>query len=306
MAGPPVVSVINYKGGVGKTTLTANIGAELANRGRRVLLIDLDPQASLTFTFYGVTEWEEELADRQTVLQWFGTVLEGGKPEPLYKYVLTPPKVNSVIAQSGSGRLDLIASHLGLIDVDFDFAWELGGSRFQHGSPRYLPLHRALADALLDPLFGEYDLVLIDCAPNFAMVTRTGIVASQHLLVPAKPDHLSTLGIGYLRRKLSELVRDYNKVAGTVVPPINPTIVGLVFTMIQYAGTGPIIAERSFLSQPSTIEFPVFHQTIRESKTLFGPSGVDGIPAILLSGASDRVEYELQQLASELVAKIRV
>ena len=47
-----MISVINYKGSVGKTTLTANIGVELARRGRQVLLIDLDPQASLTFSFY--------------------------------------------------------------------------------------------------------------------------------------------------------------------------------------------------------------------------------------------------------------
>jgi len=47
-----VVSVINFKGGVGKTTLTANLGAELARRGKRVLLLDLDPQSSLTYSFY--------------------------------------------------------------------------------------------------------------------------------------------------------------------------------------------------------------------------------------------------------------
>src|SRR6266511_3069898 len=61
-----VVSVINYKGGVGKTTLTANLGADLAARGRRVLLIDLDPQASLTFSFFRVPEWETQLAVRRT------------------------------------------------------------------------------------------------------------------------------------------------------------------------------------------------------------------------------------------------
>lgn len=62
-----VVSVINYKGGVGKTTLTANIGAELAARGRKVLLVDLDPQSSLTFSFYRPAEFES----RPTVLPWF-------------------------------------------------------------------------------------------------------------------------------------------------------------------------------------------------------------------------------------------
>src|SRR5215218_1158668 len=102
-----VVTVINYKGGVGKTTLTANIGAELAYRGKTVLLIDLDPQASLTFSLYNPVLWERELADERTILQWFGSVLAPGSAEPLSKFVLTPPAVNRVIASSGTGRLDL-------------------------------------------------------------------------------------------------------------------------------------------------------------------------------------------------------
>src|ERR1044072_229681 len=144
-----VVTVINYKGGVGKTPLTANIGADLAARGKTVLLIDLDPQASLTFSLYEPPVWERELADERTILQWFGSVLASGPAHPLSTFVLTPAAVNTVIERTGrGGRLDLIASHLGLVDVDLDFAAELGGSRFQHGSPRYLELHRSLVEAL--------------------------------------------------------------------------------------------------------------------------------------------------------------
>src|SRR6185503_10195241 len=110
---PRVVSVINYKGGVGKTTLTANIGAELANRGRKVLLIDLDPQASLTFCFYTGKQWENELQDDRTILQWIGPAISGDGPKPLSDFVITPPAVNKVVSPAG-GRLDLIASHLGL------------------------------------------------------------------------------------------------------------------------------------------------------------------------------------------------
>ncbi|HEY8474364.1 MAG TPA: ParA family protein [Natronosporangium sp.] len=298
-----VVSVINYKGGVGKTTLTANIGAELAYRGRTVLLIDLDPQASLTFSFFQPEVWAEELADDHTILQWFGSMLTpGGSQEPLRKYVLTPPVINEIVRRQGEGRLDLIASNLDLIEVDLEFAAQLGGSRFQHGSPRYLELHRVLADALADPAFDEYDLVLIDCPPNFAMVTRTAIVASEHLLVPAKPDYLSTLGISYLRQRLSALINDYNRVAPV---PINPEIIGVVFNMVQYASTGPITALRDFLTLPQTIEIPVFNQRIRENKTLFAPAGEQGVPAVLIPNGNVTVQYELQQLASELLAKIR-
>lgn len=300
-----IVSVINYKGGVGKTTLTANIGAELASRGRKVLLVDLDPQASLTFSFYQPEQWERELADERTILQWFGSVLADGPNDPLRNYVLTPPVVNDLIGHTSDGRLDLVASHLMMVDVDLDFAADLGGSRFQHGSPRFLPLHRALADELEGEAFAEYDYILIDCPPNFTMVTRTGIVASEHILVPARPDYLSTLGIDYLRKKVSELTRDYNRVAGTAAARINPTILGVVFTMVQYSSNGPITSQRNYLEQPGSIEVPVFRQSIRDNKTLFAPAGEQGIPAALIPNGNATVQYELQQLASEFIARTR-
>jgi chromosome partitioning protein len=300
-----VVSVINYKGGVGKTTVTANLGAELAHRGYRVLLIDLDPQASLTFSFLEPTVWERELADDRTILQWFGTVLDRGGSAPLDPYVLTPTTVNEAIRQHSDGRLDLVPSHLMLTDADLDFAAQLGGSRFQHGSPHYLPLHRALADALAAPTFGEYQVVLIDCPPNFTMVTRTGIVASDHILIPARPDYLSTLGIDYLRKKVSELVTDFNRVAGGKADQISPQILGIVFTMVQYTGHGPLLALRNFIGHPATIEIPRFQQMIRDSKTVFAGAGEHGLPAVLMPDANVNVQYELQQLASEFLAKIR-
>ena len=67
----PTVSVINYKGGVGKTTIVANIAAELAWRGKKVLMIDLDPQASLTFSFLSVDFWRQNYADTTTIRNWY-------------------------------------------------------------------------------------------------------------------------------------------------------------------------------------------------------------------------------------------
>src|SRR6266545_4092068 len=282
-----VVSVINYKGGVGKTTLTANLGADLAARGRRVLLIDLDPQASLTFSFFRVPEWETQLAEGRTILQWFDSFLAGGAVDPLRKYVVSPPAVNEVVQPSG-GQLDLLASHLGLIEVDLDLAAGLGGARFQRSSPRFLPVHRLLADALNDDAFAGYDAVLIDYA-----------------LVPARLDYLSTLGIDYLRTRLSRLIEDYN---GKARSPINPEIVGVVYTMIQRAGTGMLKAQLATMQRMEQIEIPVFRQTIRENKTAFTDAGDRSIPVVLATertSAMESLRYELQQLTSELIAKTR-
>jgi chromosome partitioning protein len=299
-----VVSVINYKGGVGKTTLTANLGAELAARGRRVLLVDLDPQASLTFSFFRVNEWEDQLAEGRTILQWFESVIDGGAGHPLQKYVVSPPAVNAVVQEGG--QVDLLASHLGLIEIDLDLAAGLGGSRFQRANPRFRRLHRLLADALREDAFAGYDAILIDCAPNFNMVTRTAIVASDHVLIPARPDYLSTLGIDYLRARLSRLIEDYNGATGS---PINPEIVGVVYTMIQYTGAGILKAQRASMERMDSIEIPVFRQTVRENKTAFTDAGDRSVPVVLATERTEAIQnlqYELQQLTSEFTAKTRI
>jgi chromosome partitioning protein len=295
-----VVSVLNYKGGVGKTTVTANLGAELAHRGRRVLLLDMDPQASLTLSFYAADEFAKEFTDGGTLLHWFSSVLHDQEPQPLRDYVVAPPRVNERVRASG-GQLDLIPSHLGLIDIDLDLAAHVGGSQFQVSSSGFLWVHRLLADALVE--LTDYDVIMIDCAPNFNMVTRIAVVASEHVLIPAKADYLSTLGIDYLRRKLAELVRDV-KAAGDHT--IDPAVLGVVFTMIQIAAEGPIIAVRNYVTHTEQYDVPVFRTMIRESKTLFASAGERGIPAVLLPNANPNVQNELRELATEFLTRVMI
>jgi chromosome partitioning protein len=296
-----VVCVLNYKGGVGKTTVTANLGAELANRGLAVLLVDLDPQASLTLSFYTADEMARELSEGGTILHWFRAHLHDQRPDQLSRYVVTPPQVDRLVRLTG-GRLDLVPSHLGLIDVDLDLAAYVGGSRFDLSGASYLWVHRLLADALADDALRGYDVVLLDCAPNFNLVTRTAVVASDRVLIPAKADYLSTLGIDVLRRKLAELVRDVNAMAGP--DAIDPTVLGVVFTMIQYARDAPILAVRNYVQMTGQYQVPVFHQMIRESKTLFATAGERGIPAVLMAQAYPTIQQELRELATEFLDRL--
>ena len=135
------------------------------------------------------------------------------------------------------------------------------------------------------------------------MITRTAVVASEHILIPAKADYLSTLGIDYLRRKVAELVRDYNDAAGD--SPITPALLGIVFTMIQHAADGPIIAVRNYVNHTEQYAVPVFRQMIRESKTLFATAGERGVPAVLVTGGNPNVLTELRDLADEFLVRIR-
>jgi chromosome partitioning protein len=101
-----VISVINYKGGVGKTTVTANLGAVLAYRGYSVLLIDLDHQASLTFSFFSPEVWAGELAEKRTIKQWFEEYLAKQGNTDLADLTLNLGEANEYLTLSG-GRLEL-------------------------------------------------------------------------------------------------------------------------------------------------------------------------------------------------------
>ena len=302
----PVISVINYKGGVGKTTVTANLAAELAWRGRRVLLIDLDSQASLTFSFVKPDYWQEDLEADGTIKSWFDS-FEAGRPMSLENLVFEPEDVKMRLRDARrSGEIHLIASHLGLINVDLDLATELGGGTMSKVKAAFLRVHRRLLDGL-STLVDQFDLVLIDCPPNFNVVTKTAIVASDHLLIPAKPDYLSTLGIDYLKRSLDQLVEDFNEFAtsgrGTNDEAIDPEIMGVVFTMVQVRSGKPIAALRPFIAQVANLDMPVFDQWMRENKTLFADAPEYGVPVVIGSRPSgqtyETVVQEIEHFVTE-------
>lgn len=307
-----IISIINYKGGVGKTTVTANLGVELAYRGRKVLLIDLDAQASLTFSLVRPDYWQKNLAADKTIKKWYDSTANG-KPISLSSIVLTPGKVRRVIdGASNGGKLDLIPSHLGLINVDLELATELGGASIKQNKLNYLRVHQRLAAGLDDPAFAQYDLVLIDCPPNFNVVTKTAIVASDHILIPAKADYLSTLGIEYLRRSLEELVEDYNDYVtiqsdGGHAAPIGPEILGVVFTMIQLYADQPISALRPYIDQTKKLGVTVFDNYIRENKTWFGDAAQEGLPVVFQDRAGARILVkEIEELVSEFETRLGI
>ncbi|MFI5497343.1 ParA family protein [Actinoplanes sp. NPDC051859] len=303
-----VVSVMNYKGGVGKTTLTANVAAEIANHGHRVLMIDLDPQTNLTFSFYTVEEWNTDLRQTRTIQRWYEGDLPG-RGIPLDELVLTPERVNLVLKEN-AGQLDLISSHLGLIDIDLQLAAKLGGTTLAESKRKFLSLHGCLAEALRSPAFRDYDIVLIDCPPNFGLVTKTAIVASEFILVPAKPDYLSTLGIGYLRHSVDKLVEEFNAYldhngGGSSAQRISPQFAGVAFTMTQIHAGKPIGTQRTQIENIREIgDMPVFATSVRNSPRYFAEAGPDGIPPILRMPLADEVSRELRALTDEFVAAI--
>lgn len=305
-----VVAVMNYKGGVGKTTLTANLGAVAASRGLRVLLIDLDPQTNLTFSFFSIDDWHDRLKDGRTIRQWYQGEMPG-RELSLADLVVTPERVNGVL-ENPVGRLDLISSHLGLIDIDLELAALLGGTTTLDGSKRrFLDLHGCLRQALADSHFSNaYDLVLIDCAPNFGLVTKTAIVASELILVPAKADYLSTLGLDYLVGNCAGLVEQFNdyvnhKGGGGGHTTIDPSFLGVVFTMVQIYSQQVTLAQHRYIEEVrESSRVPVLKSTIRNSPKHFGNAGESGVPAMLHNTGTDEVVKEFDQLADEILGAL--
>ncbi len=302
-----VISVMNYKGGVGKTTITANLAAELANRGYRVLLIDIDPQTNLTFSFITPGEWEKYYADTKTIREWFRS-FEEGLPVDLKQLIFTPPKVNQKLQQlRATGQVDMIASHLELINIELELAVQLSGASLRQSTKNFLRVHGRLAQGLGQIQKEGYQWVLIDCPPNFNIVTKMAIVASSHLLVPTKADYLSTLGISYLNNSWDTLKRDYNEYVkadeAKSAKVINPRVLGVIFNMIQVYAEGPIATQRSYMEKVKSLKLPIFDTYLRENKTGYATTPEFGIPAVL-SGSSENVVNDIKNFVSEFVHKL--
>ncbi|EAP9907689.1 ParA family protein, partial [Salmonella enterica] len=208
------------------------------------------------------------------------------------------------------GCVDLISSHLGLINVDLELATLLGGASPSQTQKKYLKVHGKLREEL--QILGDemnYDIVLIDCPPNFNIVTKNALIASDKILIPAKPDYLSTLGIDYLKRSVDSLITDYNFYADKDddYERVSPEIIGVIFTMIQINSEQPIAAQRQYISQTKRLRVPVFESIFRENKTIFSDAPRNGIPVVLnlySNSTHSSIVTEIEEFVDEFIEKI--
>ena len=233
--------------------------------------------------------WDEKVKEKYTIKSWFDCISQSEKVMPLAELVLRPKKVNDFLEKyhsKSNGCIDLISSHLGLINVDLELATLLGGANLKQSKINYLKVHGKLKGELEKiAKSNDYDFILIDCPPNFNIVTKNAIIASDQILIPAKPDYLSTLGIDYLQRSVKELISEYNEYANIDddCDVVNPEFLGVIFTMIQIRNQEPIRAQKQFISQTKRNKFdvPVFDEYFRENKTIFADAPQQGIPVVL-------------------------
>jgi chromosome partitioning protein len=314
-----VISLINYKGGVGKTTITANLGAQLAKDGLRVLMVDLDPQTSLTFSFIPQDDWKD-FEKTKTIKNWFDAYA-AREDFDFATLVLDLPKMSRFVG-SGAGVLKLISSHLDLINIDLNLAQTLGSGTDQDRVLNYLEVFSRLRVGLAS-LKNDFDLVLIDCPPNFNVVTRTAIAASDFILVPTKADYLSTIGFENLLRNVQKFKAEFNQKQSDwpkKASPINPKWLGIVFTMLSLRLGEPIRNQKGYVRSVMDVatrpvasgglgEDITFDEYIRENKTEHATAPEDGIPVVLgdrRGPTYEAVREELRELAGAVRRRIEL
>lgn len=179
------ISIMNHKGGTGKTTSSINIGAGLAKKGLKVLLLDIDSQANLT----------EGLGKGDPELSVYDSIRENKKLPILH------------VAEN----LDLVPSSIDLLGAEMEIVSKIGREQILH--------------KLLKPIRSEYDYIIIDCPPSVGLLTVNAMVASDTILLPLQGEYFAYKGVDRLLGIVNEVrdnLNDKLEIGGVFITQINP------------------------------------------------------------------------------------
>ena len=175
-----IISIINQKGGVGKTTTVINLASALSQQGKKILVIDLDPQGNAT-TGLGLSNTEQS-------------------DQTIYGILNGTMQISSVIKKTKFEDLDLISSNVDLSGLEVETA---GDSR------RAFKLKDELTSILNDSR-ASYDYILIDCPPSLSLLTIMALVASDALVVPLQTEFFALEGLTQLMKTIDRIKNNLN------------------------------------------------------------------------------------------------
>jgi chromosome partitioning protein len=250
-----VISMVNQKGGVGKTTSTVSLGAALTAYGRRVLLVDFDPQGALSVAL-GMNPNDMELS--------------------IYNALTQPDcHVGDVIQTTDVPNLDLLPSNIDLSAAELQLVSEVG---------REYALGR-----ILEPVLGEYDVVLIDCQPSLGLLTLNALTASSGVIIPMECEYFALRGVALLQDTITKVKSRLNP---------NLEIIGVLGTMYDPR----TLHSREVLDTVRTAFGDVVFQTVINRTVKFPDSAVAGQPITQFAPTSSGAKA-YKQLAREVLAR---
>lgn len=201
-----IISFINMKGGVGKTTTVVELGTILATEHEKnVLIIDIDPQTNATFSLMGINDWEE-IKDSATIADVLGMNKAFSSRDEEYD-------INDAIVEDVCGieNLDLIPSHIELTFLDLDLS--------------AYPGRENILSNQIKKLETEYDFILIDCPPNLTIAPQNALVISDHIVVPVSPEFYAAIGLPLLINRVKQLKKR--------LPGCKVEMLGVLFTQVR-------------------------------------------------------------------------
>lgn len=181
------ISFINYKGGVGKTSLIVNIAACLAKEGQRVLLFDFDTQSNASIWLLRLERWNKINTSNDGAIF---SIFQPGKAR--VKDLIIRSVVEGKNGEKLLPTLDLVPTTFNLVDLENEY--DLNPKR-----PPYVIFQEQIAE-----VEANYDYILFDCPPNILRAAQCGIFCSNEVYVPSNPDALSLIGFTLLIEKLSK------------------------------------------------------------------------------------------------------
>ena len=177
--------VANQKGGVGKTTTVLNLGAAIAQRGKKVLLVDLDPQSNLSSGIGFTKQFDKQSWSKNQQAPY----------KNIYDVLINSIPIRSVFVSTSTPNLFLVPSHLSLAGAEIEMVSMMS---------RETLLKKALTDVKND-----FDIAIIDCPPSLGLLTINGLCAGDNLIIPIQCEYFALEGLGQLINT-TKLVKSIN------------------------------------------------------------------------------------------------